>query len=506
MSLLGLDIGTTGCKAIVFDPEGKVLAGSYREYSLVHPRPGWNELDVHTLWDGVRTVIQEVNAVPFIEPVAAMGISCQGEAVIPMDLNGDPLYHFIITFDSRTGHMPAWWKERLSPEDIFSITGMPLHPMYTINKILWFKEEGRDIFKKTWKFLCVEDYIIFRLTGEAVIDFSLAARTMAFDVRTSDWSPVMLSAAGIETEKLAVPAPSGTAVGRIRKDLLCSLGFKGPVTVATGGHDQACGALGSGVYRSGTAMAAMGTSEVICPVSDRPCLTPYMLEHNYSSSAHVETGKYVALAVNLNGGLLLRWYRDTLCEREVTDAEQSGTDPYDLIISEASEEWKSIYILPHLVGSGTPHFDTASKGAILGLTNETTKGDITRALLVSLVLETKIDLVHLAEAGFCIRDLRAIGGGAKSDRWLQMKADGLGIPIRRMKVTEAASLGAALLAGKASGVYASCREGIEHAVQGGRIFEPDPRVRQQYEEHFAEYRAVYPSLATFYHGINKNRS
>ena len=316
MSLLGLDIGTTGCKAVAFDPEGRVLAHAYRENPLLHPQPGWSELDAENLWLKVKEVIIEINSGLASDPVDALSVSSQGEAVTPIDKTGRPLYNFSVSFDHRTVGQAEWWRKNMGAKEIFKITGIPLHAMHTINKIMWFKRNRPDIYEKTVKFLCVEDYINFRLTGEYVTDWSLAARTMAFDLIKKKWSSRILAKAGIEERLLPAAYQSGTPAGKISGVLTRELGFKKDVPVACGGHDQPCGALGSGIIKSGMAMNATGTSDVICPAFDKPILTAVMLKNSYSCSPHVKAGQYVSVAFNLTGGLLLRWYKDVFCTKK----------------------------------------------------------------------------------------------------------------------------------------------------------------------------------------------
>ena len=396
MNLMGLDIGTTGCKAAVFDLEGRMITCAYREYSLLHPEPGWSELDTNDLWTKVKEVIREANSRLSSDAVRTLSVSCQGEAVTPIDRDGQPLYNFSVSFDHRTVSQANWWRQNMGLEKIFKITGMPLHAMYSINKIMWFKQCRLDIYEKAVKFLCVEDYINFRLTGEYVTDWSLAARTMAFDIIGKKWSPQMLAKSGIEEELLPTPHQSGIPIGKISDRLARQLGFKENVLVATGGHDQACGALGSGIIKSGIAMNATGTSDVICPVFDTPILSRSMLEGNYSCYPHVNPEQYISIAFNLTGGLLLRWYKDVLCDKEKMIAENNNRDVYQIIIDGATDDIRSIYFLPHFVGAGTPYLDSHSRGALLGLTINTTKGDISRAVLNSINYEA-----------FCLAEIQA---------------------------------------------------------------------------------------------------
>ncbi len=494
MSLLGLDIGTTGCKAIAFNLGGRTLASAYREYPLLHPQPGWSELDIHDLWTKVTEVIEEANSRLSSDPVAALSVSCQGEATAPIDARGEPLYNFSVSFDHRTVAQAQWWRTQMDAKEIFRITGMPLHAMHSIQKILWFKEHLPKIYARTAKFLCVEDYVNFRLTGEYAIDWSLAARTMAFNVIAKDWSAPILAKAGVDRALLPKAHPSGTPVGKVSAKLARELGFGNDVLVATGGHDQPCGALGAGIIDPGVAMNATGTSDVICPAFNEPLLTDAMLTNNYCCYPHVNPSQYVSIAFNLTGGLLLRWYRDVLCETEQIAARQSGRDVYETIIEAASDHLRSLYFLPHFVGAGTPYLDSHSRGAVVGLTIDTTKEDLSRAVLDSINYEAKVNIERMNQSGCRIDQIRAIGGGAKSARWLQMKADAFGMPVVSMKASEAAALGAAILGGIATGCFGSIREAVERMVEVQHTYEPDAAKHRQYEGKYREYREIYPAL------------
>jgi len=494
MSLVGLDIGTTGCKAVAFDKEGNILSQAYREYPLFHPKPGWTELDANLLWDKIKQVVFEVATQTRSDPIKALSVSTQGEAVVPVSRDGQSLYNFIISFDKRTETQYQWWQERMGKEEIFQITGMPLHPMYTINKIMWMKENQPDIYRKAWKFLCVEDFVISKLGVFPAIDYSLAARTMCFDIREKKWSEKILSFAGVSQELLAEPRPSGYPLGKINKKVAEELSLRRDVVVATGGHDQPCGALGAGVVIPGLVMNAIGTSDVLCPTIKEPLLTKKMLESNYCCYPHTCPDIYITISFNLTGGLLLRWYRDTFCFEEKMEAERTGRDVYDIIVEKASPEPVDVYILPHFVGSGTPTLSSKSKGAILGLTLDTTKQDLSRAMLDSNNYDLRLNMDKLGEAGIPLEEIRAIGGGAKSERWLQLRADVLGKRVCTLKVSEAASLGAAILAGVSINNFDSPQEGAGHWVKINKIFEPDMKRHSQYMERYQNYLKIYPAL------------
>ena len=494
MSLLGLDIGTTGCKAVAFDEEGSLLARAYREYSLLHSKPGWAELDVNLLWKKIKEVISDVASKTHPDPIKALSVSTQGEAVVPVTKDGKPLYNFSVSFDKRTEPQCQWWQEEIGKEEIFQITGMPLHPMYTINKIMWLKENRPDIYRKAYKFLCVEDFVIFKLGAFPAINHSLAARTMCFEIREKKWSEKILSLAGVRKELLSEPKPSGCPVGKVKAKIAEELNLKSDVVVVTGGHDQPCGALGAGVVSPGLVMNAIGTSDVLCPAINEPLLNKEMLENNYCCYPHTCPDIYITISFNLSGGLLLKWYRDTFCFEEKMEAKRAGRDVYDIIVERANPEPVDIYILPHFVGSGTPTLDSKSKGAILGLTIDTTKEDISRAILDSNNYDLRLNMDKLKGAGIPMEEIRTIGGGAKSKKWLQLRADVLGKRVCTLKVSEAVSLGAAILAGVGINIFASPQEGARQWVKTDRVFEPDVKRHSQYRERYHRYLKIYPTL------------
>ena len=502
MSLLGIDVGTTGCKAIVFDPGGKILGQAYREYPHLYPRPGWVEMDSDEVWAAIKQAIaQAVSRAGGRDPVRALAVSSQGEGVTAIGRDGQALANSIVSFDNRTTAQSEWWERHLGKRALFAITGQPLHPMYTVNKIMWWRDNEPQLFEQAWKFLCYEDFTIFRLGAEPAIDYSLAARTMAFDVRAERWSRDVLDAAGVEPERLAAIAPSATVVGRVRDDLAQELGLPPGVAIVTGGHDQPCGALGAGIVEPRIAMDATGTVECITPACPELNLSDAMLESNYPCYQHVAPGMYVTIAFNFTGGSLLRWYRDTLGKQEREDAQAAGMEVYEMMIGLATAGPSPVMVLPHFTVSGTPWLDPYSKGAMLGLTLATTKGDIIKALLEGVTFEMRLNLEHLARAGVVVESLRAIGGGAKSPTWLQLKADIFDRPVSALSVSEAACLGAALLAGSAVGEYSSLQEAASQTVRVTRIYEPDPDMAARYDERYAVYQRLYPTLRELIHNL-----
>jgi xylulokinase len=499
MSLMGMDIGSTGAKAVVFDLDGNTIAECYREYRPKSPNPGWQELDAEEAWAMISEIIKEANQKAKADPVTALAASAMGESMVFLDENGDQVHNAILNFDNRTIPQAEWWEREVGREKIFQITGMPLYFIHSINKIMWIRDERPKAYSKLRRCLCFEDFVYYKLGVEPVIDHSLAARTMAFDVTEKEWSDEMIGLAGIERSFFPEAAPSGTVIGEVDPKIADELGFQKGVKVVTGGHDQPSTALGAGIIQSGIAVDGIGTVECITPVFDKPILTKSMLDQNYCIYPHTAPGLYCTVAFNFTGGSLLKWYRDNFGCEERQRAEKQGRDVYDIVIDAASEGPSPILILPHFTTSGTPYFDAKAKGAVVGLTTETTKGEFIRAILEGVTFEIKHNIEILASNGVEIRELRATGGGSKSARWLQIKADIYGRPVASLNVNEAGCLGCAALAGAATGGFSSIGEALERMIEVVRVFEPDSAMNARYEERFQLYKDIYPSLCELHH-------
>ncbi len=504
ISLAGLDIGTTGCRAVIFDERGALLASAGREYSVDIPQPTWAEQDAENVWRLAQEALREAVGTAGANDMAAIGLSVQGEAVMPVDDAGQALRPAILGMDTRTDEQNTWLCERFGAEHLFERTGMPVHTVNTLPKLLWLKQHEPDLWARATKFLLYEDFLIQKMTGRAVISRCLASRTQIYDIPDDRWSPEILEALELDEERLATVEPSGVAVESMRAGLAQELGLAGRPLVVTGGHDQACGALGVGLTRPGLAMASTGTAEVVEVALDAPALNETLYQGDISVYAHTVPGLYLAMTLNHSGGLVLRWFRDTFCQEEMREAQASGRDAahrnaYDLLLQDASPEPTSLLLLPDFAGSGTPTFDTGSKGAILGLTFSTDKTEMAKAILEGLTFELRLNLDLLKEGGVRIDELRAIGGGARSELWLQLKADITGVPVVAPRITEAASWGAALLAGMGAGHFGSAAEAAEETLHLDRRFEPNPARMARYNDRFALYREVYPTLKGIHH-------
>ena len=502
MSILGLDVGTTGCKAIAFSDQGEVLSHAYREYAEQYPKPGWAELDPYEVWAKVKDAISEA-AAKARSPVKALSISTLGEAITPIDKNGEALCSTITSVDSRARKQVEELAERVGPLRIFEITGQPLHSSYSLPKIMWLRDERPDILKKTWKILLCQDLMYYRLGLQPAIDHSLAGRSLALDIRERRWSDEMLTAARLDSGILSEPRPSGEVIGEIPLSVARQLGLERGVKVVTGGHDQPCCALGAGVIEPGVGTDTTGTVECMTISLSNPILTADMLARNHPIYPHVAPGRYVVLAFVYTAGNILRWYRDNFAAEERQRAAETGRDVYDLLVGTAAEGPTDVFLLPHFTGSGTPYLDADSRGAIIGLTLGTRPAHIIRAILDGVAFEMRVNLQSVKDGGIPVDRLRAIGGGAKSDRWLQAKADIVGIPIDALDVSEAGCLGVAILAGTATGAFKSIEEACRALVRPRKTFYPDPAKKHAYDEAFALYKGIYEQLKELNRSISR---
>jgi xylulokinase len=368
--------------------------------------------------------------------------------------------------------------------------------------LLWLRQQRPDVFAKATQFLCFEDLFHSHLGLDPVISWPLAGRTMLFNIRTHQWDPEILAAIGLEPSRFARPAPSGSIVGSLSHAMASDLGLADGAIVVAGGHDQPCGALGAGVTEPGIAMYASGTVDCICAAFDRPRLDERLFDANLCTYDFTLPDQSTTVLFSLTGGNLLRWFRDQWGQMEVAAAAQSGIDPYELLMRAMATEPTDLLVLPYFTPSGTPYFDCELPGAILGLRLSTTRGQVLRALLEGVAMEMRLNLDILKESGIAVRQLRAIGGGARSPALIGLKADVLGRPIATLALSEAGCVGAAILACAAHSRTAAA-ELAATWVKTGPTIEPDARRAALYDEQFAAYRELHPAMRDAWARLNK---
>jgi xylulokinase len=440
-----------------------------------------------------------VNARLASDPVSALSISSQGEAVIPVTRDGRALANSPISSDGRNGAQASELENKLGVEHIYRITGQNLSAIFTLPKVMWWRDQRPEILDRAWKLLCYTDFVALRLGVEPVIDYSMAARTLGFDVTALDWSDGMLAAADLEREQLARAAPSGSLIGEIPAALAGDLGFQERVQVVTGGHDQPCAALGAGVLESGTALYSIGTTEALVAVSGKPRME--LQRYHIDCYSHVAPDTYFALTGNQTGGRLLRWYRDELGAAERAIAEREGRDVYDVIVGQVDDAPGKMLLLPYFVGSGMLHGDAAASGALVGLSFNSRRADIVKAILEGLTYEQALGLRNLERAGVRIERLTAVGGGARSEKWMQIKSDITNLPIRLIHTSEAASLGVAMLAGWATGVYRDLSEAAERVIHERKTLQPRADRVPHYQRQLTRYEDLYRALKPIYQDL-----
>lgn len=506
MSYLGIDIGTTGCKAVVFDGEGRAISQAYREYATISPQQGWFELDPRQVIAACKQTIAEASGkVKAADAVAAIGVSSQGEAFTILDKRGKYLCNAMVSFDNRSQPQVREFTESFGAKKLYQITGHSAHTLFSVFKLLWIKQNRPDVFKAIHRLLCFGDLLTYELTGIAQISHNLASRTMLFDVNKCTWSAAILKAIELDEKVLSQPVPAGHTVGRITSQAANELGLNHSTVVVAGGHDQCCGALGVGVTGSGVAAYSIGTVECVTPAFDACVLNETMRQSNFATYPYTIEGLYTTVAFTTAGGSLLRWFRDTLGTSEIEQANRTGEDVYNLLLKNIPTKPTSLFILPHFASTGTPYFDPSPLGAILGLSLTTDRGELVKAILESITYEMKVNLELLRKAGVDITQLRAFGGGAKSAAWMQIKADILNIPITTLAVTEAGCLGAALLAAKACGGTDLLTECSHVWIKPVHVYEPQSARSEKYQDRFEIYSHIYNSIKPLSMMIHKLR-
>ncbi len=501
MSILGLDIGTTGVKAVAFRDDGALITSAYREYNLKSPRPGWLELDPAEVLAAIRHVTNTVATATRSDPMRSVATSTLGEAAVPVDTAGKAVGNAIVGFDARGEAEMAAFKRKISQGEVFDITGHGINSYHTLFKILWRRDHDRAVFDRAKKFLCFGDFTAASMGVPPRMDHSMAARTLAFDIHALRWSPRILDAAGLSPEMFPPPAAPGDPLGEIGEAALKEFGLPRGCVFAAGLHDQPAGILGAGI-QPGESMLATGT--VIClgvRLKGKPEGT-VMAENNLCYYPTAGDRQYISIAWNFTGGSLLKWYRDTLASPELDEAKRRGVDPYDVITEGLPEAPTGLLVLPHFTTTGTPWLDPRALGAILGLRLTTTRKEIVKALLEGIIYEIRLNAELLRAAGIDISLYKAIGGAARSPAWMQIAADILGRPVAITTVTEGAALGAALLGAKAAGVVKSMADVeaiVRRSARVERVIEPKRNREQAYEERFGIYRDIYPATREVSH-------
>ena len=497
MAVIAIDLGTTVCKAAVFD--GPALLGIARgRYGWSALGEGCAEQDPEHVWSCLDRVVRTALLHAQRPAIRAICVSVQGDAIIPIDIRGVALRPAILGMDTRSHSEAADLQSHFGRGQLYSATGMPCEPLNAITKVFWLIRNEPDLLRRVWKFVHYEEFLLMKLAGIPAVDFSMASRTMAFDPVRKDWVGDILDMVGVRPAQLGNVCPSGAPVGIVLRSIADEWDISRDALVITGGHDQCVSALGAGVIAPGLACYSMGTAEVIgaCLAIPRMnAMSATMLAGNYPCYCHVAPDRYFTITLNQSGGLSLDWFQRATGDGTPACDDDALMASVERLCPRPSE----VLFLPHIVGSGTPTCDHLSRAAFIGMSLRTTHDDLFQAVVDAMCFEARINLEWLDTLGVHIHELRAVGGGARSRKMLELKAGILNRPISTLRVPEAALLGASLLAHVAIGAYAGLDDAVNDCVALESTVEPRAAIVDAYEESWERYRQLYGVLKNYYH-------
>jgi len=451
--LLGIDIGSSGCKGVLFDENGAVLCRERTDYTTADP-----------FFDAFCTVVSRV-AKQY--PVRAIGLSSHGETIIPVGADGCAVYPALMNSDNRASKQSAALVERLGRERIYGITGQPAHPMYSLPKIMWLRDNKPDVFAKTVKFCGVPEYIMGRLGLEPICDYTIASRFMALDIRRHAWSDEILSAAGINRSLLCETGQAGGVSSIIPHDIASALGLPDGVILAPAGHDQPCGAFGAGLTDQGSVVSA-GSYECLTAVGKEPC-SAAALKYSFNTYCHICPDAYVTLAF-FPAGMCVQYFTELLGSTEITPAGPTG-----------------LLVTPHVVGACNPDWNPDARGSVYGFHPGVGRELFLCAVYEGIACELKLNLDALESILPLSDTIRVHGGGAEKDWVLQLRADITGRSFQRLESAEAGCRGAALLAGVSVGVYKDYTEAADTVKCQDGQYSPNPAAAKQYLPQIERY-------------------
>ena len=494
--LLGIDLGTSGTRSVLFDENGQVIAARSAEYPLHQPRNGWAEQDPEDWWQAAIATISQVVKQSGVDPrkISALGISGQMHGLVMLDEQGQVLRPSIIWADQRTGEECGDITRLVGAQRLIEITANPALTGFTASKIMWVKKHQPEIYARCRHILLPKDYLRYKLTGDFATEVSDASGMQLLDVPKRQWSQEVLDRLGIAKELLPRVYESPEVTGHISQEAGRLTGLTGTTLVVGGAGDNAAAAVGTGTVVDGRAFTTIGTSGVVFAHASQLAIDPKGRVHTFCCAV---PGAWHVMGVVQSAGLSKRWIRDTLCQVEIEQAEQMGVDSYDLVdqLAAASPPGANrLLFLPYLMGERTPHLDPDCRGVFFGLSAMHKKGDLIRAVMEGVSYSLKDSLDILEGMGVVPSDMLLTGGGAKSPFWRQLLSDVFGSPVKTIKSAEGPALGVAILAGVGAGLYKSVPEACRKLVKEERVLSPDPEKAAYYKKGHRLYRALYPAL------------
>jgi xylulokinase len=497
--LLTFDIGTTSVKACIFTESLRMKGHASEEYQLITERAGWLELQGSDYWNAVRRGAKAAiaNAGIDAKDIVTISVTTQGETLIPVDRNGKDLRNAIVWLDERAGEQAARLATRFDASCFYQETGLPeLNGYIPVAKLLWIKENEPEIYEKTFKFLLLEDYVIMHLTGLFVTEKALSCSTGWYCFKEDGLWREMMDYAGLDAEKLPLMLECGTVVpASVLPGVLDEFGFSENVRVVTGAMDQTAGAVGAGNILPGIVTETTGTALCIGITLVQPDMSQLPRVTIYR---HIWPGSYLMLPYCMTAGMFLKWFKDNFCAAEILRAAQENRSVYavfDDIVSKTPAGSNGLIAIPYLTGTLQPHHNPNARGVFFGAGMDTKMPQFLRAIFESIafMLRENIEMIenvyHIK-----VQEIRSLGGGAKSDVWRQIKADVSGIPIAVLDESECTSLGAAILAAVAAGLYPDIMTAAKAANQVADVRQPDLATSALYDKAYHKYCEIYERL------------
>lgn len=484
---LGVDVGTSGVKAILVDKTGDVVRSAVAPLTLSTPRPGWAEQDPEAWWEASATAIRDVLRDHHL-PVAAVGLSGQMHSSVFLDRNGTVIRPALLWCDGRT---TAECREITQlaggEEELREWVRNPALEGFTLPKVLWLRTHEPEAFERLAKILLAKDFVRYRLTNVLATEPSDASGTLMFDPARVRWSEELLEAVDLPVTLLPEVGGSAAVLGRVSKAAAAKTGLAEGTPVVGGGADNACGAAGVGVISTGEAVASWGTSGTVLAPTAKPLVDPGLRAHTF---CHVIPGVWYLIGVVLSAGGAFAWYKDQFAR------ELAGDDQVRLLDEEAASVpagADGVTFLPYLQGERTPHRDASARAALLGLSLAHTRAHVTRAVLEGVCFALRDSLAILRELGLSPSQLLLTGGGAKSAFVRRLQSEVFGLPVCTVNREEGPAYGAALLAAVGAGAFPDLSAATRATLQRAPLERPDPMAHAEYQKFYERFRASYPA-------------
>jgi len=490
--LLGIDIGTSGTKTVLFDEELCEIASSTVEYPLYQEQPLWAEQEPTDWWKATVESIKNVTAGINGADVAGIGLSGQMHGLVLLDKENNVLRRSIIWCDQRTEKECEEITELIGKERLIEITANPALTGFTASKIRWVQKNEPEVWAKTAHVLLPKDYVRFMLTGVYATEVSDASGMQLLDIKNRCWSDEMLEKLDIDRSLLGDMYESEDVTGKLTAEVAALTGLSTDCVVVGGAGDQAAAALGNGIVEEGLLSDTIGTSGVIFATTDAPLIDAGGRVHTF---CHAVRGKWHIMSVTQGAGLSLQWFRNNFCDTEKAIAAAKATDVYNVMVDEAKDiapGSDGVVFLPYLMGERSPILDPNAKGVFFGVTNATTKAHMLRAVLEGITFSQRDCLSVIRDMGVNAGQIRMGGGGARNEYWRQIFADNLGCDITTVNHSEGGALGVAILAGKGAGIFDDVVETCRKYIGDSTRLTPNPN--SGYDRSFEKYLSVYKAL------------